>query len=213
VARSRKLTRRGKALILLFFVILVFAVLSYVLSWFIESLFSAFLGEALTQLVAPIVEELLKPLGLVLLAAMFLRTGKKQRAKKRRPVGIDWLKSIKVDYVIGYAGGLVFGVLESGISYHTFSGLRAVTPFFHAFTTGMVGVGIYFGLTRGKKEIVKLIPIYIFAILLHSTWNSASLVVERVIGLFAFGIGFSTFLYILYYLAKHAGKPRHKFGT
>jgi RsiW-degrading membrane proteinase PrsW (M82 family) len=175
---------------------------------------SFFTGETKARLEAPIVEELLKPLGLVILAAMLLWAEKKLRAKKKRPVRIDWLRSMKIDYAIGYASGLTFGILESWLSYGSFSGLRAVTPFFHAFTTGMVGIGIYFVLTGGKREIVKLIPIYIFVVLLHSTWNSVSGVMEGVIGLFTLGIGIATFLFIILdYLVKHAknlgSKNRH----
>jgi RsiW-degrading membrane proteinase PrsW (M82 family) len=192
VAKSLKLTRRGKALFYLVCAVLLLfsAFMSYYLAGDINSFFKGVLrGETQTRIEAPIVEELLKPLGLVILAAALSLTNHK------RSVRIDLLKSMNVDYVIGYTSGLVFGVLESGITYHTLSGLRAVTPFFHAFTTGMVGIGIYLVLTGGKKEIVKLIPIYIFAVFLHSTWNTiGSYAVHVVFGLSVIIIGLGPLL-------------------
>jgi len=178
VVRYRKLTRRGKALIYLSctILLLISAYLSSHLAGPINSFFVGILGKDVsTKFEAPFVEELLKPLGLVILAAVLLQAEKRSRAKNRgRPIRIDWLKSMKVDYAIGYASGFIFGVLESWLIYGTFSGLRSVTPFLHATTTGIVGVGIYYVLTGGNRGIVKLIPLYFLAVLLHSAWNSGS---------------------------------------
>jgi RsiW-degrading membrane proteinase PrsW (M82 family) len=157
---------------------------SFVLTGIINSFFVGVLGEEVgARIEAPIVEELLKPLSLIILATMF------SLANRKRLVRINWLRSMKVDYAIGYASGLIFGVLESGITYRTFSGLRAITPFFHAFNTGLVGIGIYYVLTGGKKGIAKLVPIYLLAVLLHSTWNGGSSAVQGVIGLSTMIIG------------------------
>jgi RsiW-degrading membrane proteinase PrsW (M82 family) len=172
------------------------AYLSGSLAGSINSFFRGILSEATqARIEAPIVEELLKPLGLVLLAATLLRAEKKQRAKKRRPIRIDWLKSMKVDYAIGYASGFMFGVLENLLSYRTFSGLRSVTPFLHAFTTGVVGVGIYFILISGKGGIVKFIPLYFSAVFIHSAWNTiGSYTVHVVFGLSVITLGLGPLL-------------------
>jgi RsiW-degrading membrane proteinase PrsW (M82 family) len=163
-------------------------------SWFlagtINSFFAGIMGkDASAKFEAPFVEELLKPLGLVILAAVLLREEKRLRTKKKRPVRIDWLRSMKIDYAIGYASGLTFGVLESWLSYGTFYGLREVTPFFHAFTTGMVGIGVYFVLTKRKRGLVKLISIYLLAVFLHSAWNSGYWDTQAVLGISTMIIG------------------------
>ena len=187
MVRSRKLTRRGKALIYLFCttLLIISAYVSSSLAANINSFFRGVLREEThARIEDPIVEELLKPLSLVILAAMF------SLANRKRSVRINWLRSMKVDYAIGYASGLTFGVLESGIAYGTFSGLRAITPFLHALGTGIVGIGIYYMLARGKRGIVELIPLYFSAVLLHSAWNSiGSQAVLAVFGLSTMIIG------------------------
>jgi hypothetical protein len=184
MAGSKRRKRRFLFLLLCTIAILSICT-SFVLAGIINSFFKRVLGEDVgARIEAPIVEELLKPLSLVILAAMF------SLANRKRLVKINWLRSMKVDYAIGYASGLTVGVLESGITYGTFSGVRAITPFFHAFNTGLVGIGICYVLTGGKKGLTKLIPLYLLAVLLHSTWNSiGSQAVLAVFGLSMMIIG------------------------
>jgi len=201
IAGSKRRKRRFLFLLLCVIAILVSGsiLVSFVLTGIINSFFKGVLGEwAGARIEAPIVEELLKPLSLVILAAVL------SRANRKRSVRINWLRSIKVDYAIGYASGLAFGVLESGITYGTFSGLRAITPFLHALGTGIVGIGIYYMLARGKRGIVKLIPLYFLAVFLHAAWNAiGSQAVLTVFGLSTILIGIAAFPLIL---AKHKSR-------
>jgi RsiW-degrading membrane proteinase PrsW (M82 family) len=171
---------------------------SFILTGIINSFFKGVLGEEVgARIEAPIVEELLKPLSLVILAAVL------SLANRKRSVRINWLRSMKVDYAIGYVSGLTFGVLESEIAYGTFSGLRSVTPFFHAFNTGLVGIGIYYVLAGRKKGLTKLISLYFSVVLLHSAWNSiGSQAVLAVFGLSAMIIGLIVLLQLLMKLGR-----------
>lgn len=123
-------------------------------------------------------------------------------------IKIDWIKSVKVCYAIGYASGLVFGLLENWLSYGTLSGIRAATPFLHALETGMVGVGICYVLTRGRRGLVRLFFLYSGAVLLHFDWNSGSLAVWRVLGASGTVIGLAVFLFSL--LAWRGRRPGAK---
>lgn len=185
--------RRG-LLLLLFAVLLLASVwLSYALAVGINSFFEGILGEKTqAELEAPLVEELLKPLGLIVLAAVL------SLANRIGSIKIGWLKSVKVCYAIGYASGLVFGVLENWLSYGTFSGFRAATPFLHALETGVVGVGIYYVFTRGKRGLARLVFLYSAAVLLHFAWNNIeSLAALRMFGASATVIGLAAFLFPL----------------
>ncbi len=179
---------RGLLPLLCAVLLLVSVLLSYVLAVGINSFFEGILGEkAQAELEAPFVEELLKPLGLILLAAVLWwanRIGK---------VRVDWLKSAKVYYTIGYVSGLVFGLLENLLSYEKFSGLRGIAPFSHAFGAGMVGVGIYYVLTRGKGGLGMFAFLYSIAALLHFAWNNI-LAARAVLGAFETIIGLAAFL-------------------
>lgn len=119
---------RQKLRFLLFslYAVMFFAsvLLSYALAGHVNSFLEGLMGkEAQGKLGAPFVEELLKPLGLVVLAAVLLWTS---RAKS---VKIDWFKSTNTFYAIGYTGGLIFGVLENWLSYREFSGFRPLPLF------------------------------------------------------------------------------------
>jgi len=197
--------RQGRKLLFLcaaLWLVSVFA--SFFLAGDINSFFKGILGEETQKkLEAPFVEELLKPLGLIILAAVFWSVNRLWKA------GIDWLKSMKVCYAIGYASGFVIGVLENWITYKKFSGLRAATPFSHALGAGIVGVGIYYVLTRGKRGLGRFVFLYSTAVLLHLAWNNIEFSVARaVLGLFETVIGFVAFLLSL--LAK-LGKPSGAF--
>ena len=187
--------RRGRGLLPLLFAVLLFAsvLLSYALAVGINSFFEGIMGEKTqAELEAPFVEELLKPLGLVVLAITLTR------AKRIGRAGIDWLRSIKACYAIGYASGLVFGLLENWLSYEKFSGFRAATPFSHALGAGMVGVGIYYVLTRGKGGLGRFAFLYSVAVLLHFAWNNIeSRTTLGVLGVCETIIGIATFLLVL----------------
>lgn len=185
--------RRGRGLLPLLFAVLLLAsvLLSYSLAVGINSFFEGILGkETQAKLEAPFVEELLKPLGLVVLAITLTR------AKRIGRAGVDWLRSIRACYAIGYASGLVFGLLENLLSYEKFSGLRALTPFSHAFGAGMVGVGIYYVLTRGKGGLGRFAFLYSIAALLHFAWNNIP-AARAVLGASEMAIGFAAFLFCL----------------
>lgn len=192
-SKTTGLKQRGRGLLpLLCAVILLASVLiSYILAVGINSFFEGILGkETQTKLEAPFVEELLKPLGLIILAAVLWR------ANRLGKVRIDWLKSLKVYYTIGYVSGLVFGLLENLLSYEKFSGLRGIAPFSHAFGAGMVGVGIYYVLTRGKGGLGRFAFLYSVAALLHFAWNNI-LAARAVLGLSETVIGLAAFLFSL----------------
>jgi RsiW-degrading membrane proteinase PrsW (M82 family) len=167
--------------------------LAYTLAGEINSFFKGVLGEEIQKkLEAPFVEELLKPLGLLILAVVLWL------ANRIESVRVNWLRSIKVDYTVGYVSGLTFGLLEDWLSYGTFSGFRATTPFLHAFETGILGVGIYYVLTRGKRGLVKLIPLYFAAVSLHLAWNNiGSPVALAVLGVSSTVVGMAAFLLLL----------------
>jgi len=171
--------------------LLIFVLLSYILAGTINSLFEGILGEkAQAELEAPFVEEFLKPLGLVVLTIVITR------AKRIGRAGIGWLRSIKAYYAIGYASGLVFGLLENWLSYEKFSGLRAIAPFSHALGAGMVGVGIYYVLTRGKGGMGRFAFLYSVAVLLHFAWNNIS-DARAVLGVSETIIGLAAFLFFI----------------
>lgn len=184
--------RRWRGLLPLLYAVLLLAsvLLSYALAGGVNSFFEGVLGEeAQGRLEAPFVEELLKPLGLVVLAAVLWR------ANRVGKVSVDWLKSVKVCYAIGYASGLVFGLLENLLSYEKFSDLRALTPFSHALGAGMVCVGIYYVLARGKWGLGRFAFLYSMAILLHFAWNNLeSPAALAVLGLSEMAIGLAAFL-------------------
>jgi len=152
---SRKKLLFGVLLCLLF-------ALGFLLAGPINSFLEWLAGEEIqANLGAPIVEEILKSLGFLVLAVIYLREG--------RP---GFLESIELDYMIGYLLGGLFGSLENYFVYGFFTGLRSVTPLLHAFGTGIIGVGYYFVIQDCKSGIKKLILAYLAAILLHSLWNT-----------------------------------------
>jgi RsiW-degrading membrane proteinase PrsW (M82 family) len=171
--------------------LLASVLLSYALAVGINSFFEGILGEKTqAELEAPFAEELLKPLGLIILAIAL------PRAKRIGRAGVGWLKSIKACYAIGYASGLVFGVLENWLSYDRFSGFRAATPFLHALGTGIVGVGIYYVLTRGKRGLGRFAFLYSVAFSFHFAWNNIeSPVALAVLGASETVIGLAAFLF------------------
>ena len=194
--------RQGRKLLFLcaaLWLVSVFA--SFFLAGDINSFFKGILGEETQKkLEAPFVEELLKPLGLIVLATVFWSVNRLWKA------GIDWLKSMKVCYAIGYASGFVIGVLENWITYKEFSGFRAATPFSHALEAGIVGVGIYYVLTLGKRGLGRFALLYSTAVLLHLAWNNIKpSIVLAMLGVFEVVIGLAAFLFSL--LATMRGVP------
>ena len=185
--------RRAHGLLPPLYAVLLFAsvLLSYILAGTINSFFEGVMGkEAQAELEAPFVEELLKPLGLIVLAAVLWLVNRLWKAR------VNWLKSMKACYTIGYASGLVFGLLENWLSYEKFSGLRAIAPFSHALGAGMVGVGIYYVLTRGKGGMGRFAFLYSIAVLLHFAWNNIS-DARAVLGVSETIIGLAAFLFFI----------------
>ena len=162
---------------------LLFTVMAFCLVAEINGFFERVLGEGWQAgLEAPLVEELLKPLGLYALAIL------SPRLEAR-------LESRDLCYVLGYAGGLIFGFLENWLSYEKFTGLRSVTPFSHALGAGLVGMGVYYLLKRGRRGASRWVSLYLVALVLHVAWNNINLGWFRVtLGLFWFLLGFSYFV-------------------
>lgn len=173
------------------FLIIALAV-AIILSGSINSFFEGILGEnAQASFEAPVVEELLKPLGLLLLAIVSV---KKSRLK--------FLESIEVNYMIGFIIGGLFGFYENYSVYGFFSGFRSATPLLHAFGTGIVAIGIYFMITDGRKGVNKLVLTYIAAVSIHMLWNNVASVGSRIvlaaIAISVTIIGLAMFLYFYF---------------
>jgi RsiW-degrading membrane proteinase PrsW (M82 family) len=113
------------------------------------------------RLEAPLVEEFLKVLGLLMLALAYRRGVRK----------MPWLEAEGSWYALGYVCGLLFGVVEN-FGYGEFGGLRFLALFSHALGSGLVGLGLYWGFFRRRGGWGILA--YSAAVLLHSLWNTAS---------------------------------------
>jgi len=155
---------------------LLFTVMVLCLVAEINGFFERVLGEGWQAgLEAPLVEELLKPLGLYVLVVL-----------SWTKLGVD-LRFSNLCYVVGYTGGLIFGLLENQ-SYGKFTGLRSLTPFSHALGAGLVGTGVYYLLKRGRWGVSRWVSLYLLAFALHGAWNNINL------GWFRCVLGFSEFL-------------------
>lgn len=112
---------------------------------------------AVAALLLPMVEELLKPLGLWLIAGRFSRPAE--------------------GFVAGLISGGAFAFAESAslsanISGSSWAGVviaRLGTGLLHAVTTGLVGWGLASAWT--EKRYLRLAAMYLLAVLLHGAWN------------------------------------------
>ncbi len=131
----------------------------------INNFFEPFLGEYHQAIIeAPITEEILKTTGLLILASASLRLK-----------NFEFFNSLEFGYITGYSIGILIGIFENIFSYETFSGFRVVTPFSHAIETGIVGIGIYYLASEGRKGLVKLVLTFLISISIHSIWNMVGL--------------------------------------
>lgn len=173
------------------FVIQVFSliILGFLFAGEINSFLQEVVGSELqSNFGAPIVEEVMKSLPLLGLTGIYLRLAR-----------LDFLESIKIDYIIGYSIGGLFGILENYYVYEFFTGFRSATPLLHAFGTGIVGIGIYFVINEGRGGIKKLLLMYLAAISIHSAWNNlASIGSSFLLAILAMAVtaaGLGLFLY------------------
>jgi RsiW-degrading membrane proteinase PrsW (M82 family) len=170
---------------------LLFTVMAFCLVAEINGFFERVLGERWQAgLEAPLVEELLKPLGLYVLVAL-----------SWTKLGVDF-KSSNLCYVVGYTGGLIFGLLENQ-SYGKFTGLRSLTPFSHALGAGLVGIGVYYLLKRGRRGVSRWVSLYLLAFALHGAWNNVGLNWFRgVLGVSELLLGLAYFARLVFRLAR-----------
>lgn len=157
---STQISLKAKVSFVISLILLV--IVAYLAAGLINNLVEEVVGGDLqARFGAPIVEEFLKSLGLLVLALIYL--------KKAR---LGFLESLEFNYMIGFLLGGLFGVLENWFTYGFFTGFRSATPLIHALGTGIIGIGFYFIVSEGRKGIKKLLSTYLIAILIHSTWNN-----------------------------------------
>ena len=112
--------------------------------------------------VAPLAEELVKPLGVLIMA--------------RR------LRSRSEAFIAGMAGGVVFAVIENmfygSIGLFGYGGywagvvaVRSIGAVLHPLTAGMVGVAWYDLVQRRPAAGRRLLGIFSLAVLIHALWN------------------------------------------
>lgn len=130
-----------------------------------NGVFESILGEEIqARIEAPLLEELLKPLGLILLGIIHVKKGK-----------IEFLESLEAVYMLGFLLGGLIGILENFFSYGFFSGFRSATPFVHALNTGIFAIGLHHIINKGTEEIKTLLSTYLVAVIIHMTWNNIGL--------------------------------------
>lgn len=115
-------------------------------------------------LIAPLVEELFKPLGYWVLRF------------RGRPF------DARTAFIGGVLGGLGYGLTESLLNINTAAGLwvmvvvlRYGTFAMHSFTSGLVALGAHTALTH--KRPLRAVRNYLLAVALHSAWNTMAVVI------------------------------------
>ncbi len=124
--------------------------------------------------VAPIAEELVKPVGAIVMA--------------RR------LQSRSEAFIIGMAGGVAFAAIENMLyqvaGIQTWAGMvavRAIGGVLHPLTAGMLGVAWFDVIQRREGAGRRLVAVFALAATLHALWNGGIALLMSAFGAYYFG--------------------------